>query len=114
MSALFLSCGENSIDSPPPGVLSEDSFAALLVDLSLAEGAMSMNVLNVKGNQIDSVYAFDPLKERNISRGRYDSTLRYYTEHPEQYKTVYQKVLSNLSSLESARKGTRVDSSAKK
>jgi hypothetical protein len=110
----LVSCGGESKETPPSYVLNEDSFASLLVDFSLAESATSINIKNVKGNKLDSVYAFDPLKEHNISPAQYDSTLRFYTLHPEQYKSVYEKVLSRLSTLESARKGIRIDSVAKK
>ena len=109
----MIGCGSNSVPPPPAYVLSADTFADLLVDFSLAESAASTNILMVKGHQIDSAYAFDPLRERQISPVVYDSTLRYYARHPEQYKEVYQKVLTKLSALESARRGTPSPDSVK-
>jgi Domain of unknown function (DUF4296) len=103
---------EDPPPKPPPYVLSPDSFTELLVDFALAESAIGINILNVRGHQIDSTYAFDPLREHGVSAANYDSTVAYYSRHPDQYREVYQKVLTRLSALESARKTHPADSSS--
>ena len=105
-------CGRDA-GSRPGYVLSEERFIDLLVDMTLAESATAINIVNVPGNRIDSVYAFDPLEEHKVSRAVYDSTLRYYAGRPEEYKAVYSEVLTRLSALESARQGVKADSVAR-
>ncbi len=94
----------------PPGILSKDSFAVLLRDFALAESAANMNVKNISLSAMDSVYAFDPLVEHGISKSQYDSTLRYYIDHPALYKEVYALVLEDLSKMESGHSGAKKDS----
>lgn len=110
--AFFLSCSTKTAvkDSIPSGVLSKDSFALLLRDFALAESAANMNVKNISLGAMDSVYAFDPLEEHGIRKSQYDSTLRYYIDHPTLYKEVYALVLEELSKLESSRNSASPDS----
>lgn len=93
--------------------MAHDSFVNLLVDFSLAESAASINVLNVRSGAIDSVYAFDPLKDHRVSQVRYDSSIAWYARDPEKYKQIYEEVLTKLSGLESLKKVTTADSVVK-
>ena len=97
----------------PEGVLTKEEYIKVLTDLSLAESAANLNILNVKIEKMDSVYAFDPLQENNVSRGKYDSTALFYSQHPKEYKEIYDEVLKRLSEMESNRKGTVKDSAQK-
>ncbi|MBA3664995.1 MAG: DUF4296 domain-containing protein [Bacteroidetes bacterium] len=93
----------------PEGILSREEFIKVITDLSLAESAANLNVKNVKMEKMDSVYAFNPLKENKISRGKFDSTASFYARHPKLYKEVYDEALKKLTEMEAARKGTVKD-----
>ncbi len=98
---LFWSCELDSNSSQrPENILKETEFVDLLVNLSLSESAYSLNLLKVKNLNFDSVYAFNPLKENTIRKSQYDSTLLYYAENIKEYKLVYEKVMEQLSSLQ--------------
>ena len=94
----------------PPGILPADTFSRILADFALAESAANMNIKNVPVQKIDTVYAFDPLKENNITKARYDSTLAFYSHHAALYKKVYEQALVLLSEMESEKKAIKKDS----
>jgi hypothetical protein len=114
-SLLIFSCGrkEEEVLQIPPDVLSEDSLTILLTDFALAESAASMNVKNVPLQKIDSVYAFNPIKENGITRARFDSSLSFYSRYPETYKRVYDNVVIRLSEMQAKRNPAKKDSTLK-
>ena len=114
--ALLISCKEKSVESTeiPPGLIHQDTFIKVLSDFALAEAASNMNIISAPVNRLDSVYAFNPLKERNIRKTQYDSTVKYYTEHPGQYKKIYESVLADLAQFQSLKNSVKSDSALKK
>lgn len=105
ISFLTFSCSgkKEKTNEIPTGILSKDSFSVLLRDFALAESAANMNINNTPLHDMDSVYAFNPLKQHNIRQSQYDSTLKFYVDNPKLYKEVYDQVLEQLSTMESAR-----------
>jgi len=97
----------------PSNVLSIDRFSKILADMALAESAANMNIKSVPVTRIDTVYAFDPLRENGIDAQLYDSTLAFYTRHPKLYKLAYEQALVILSELESKRAAAKKDSTAR-
>jgi predicted peroxiredoxin len=112
---LLLSCSTSSNNHVqiPGTVLSEEKFAKVLADFALAEGAANMNIKNVAFQTFDTVYAFNPLKENNIRKTQYDSTILFYSQHIELYKNVYENVLALLSEMQVKRDSLKVHSIAK-
>lgn len=88
----------------PPYVLNEIEMTALLTDCYLAEGASGINVKQVMGAKVDSVYMFNPLKDNNCTKIKFDSSISFYTKHPVLFKQVYENVLEKLSQLEAKEK----------
>ena len=111
VAAVFIACsqGEEENITIPENVLSEEKYVNLLVDFSLAESASNLNIKNLSGRQFDSTYAFNPLKENNISQGLYDSTIAFYSRHPKVYKKIYEEVLTKLSNLKTEREKIKKD-----
>lgn len=97
----------------PPNVLSEEKYVDLLVDLSLAESATNLNVKNLSGTKFDSAYAFNPIKEHNISESVYDSTVAFYSRNPKLYKKLYEQVLERLNKMQVEREKNKKDTVAK-
>lgn len=113
--SLFFGCGkkeEKQIEMPE-GVLSEDVFAKVLCDFALAESAANINIHNASPQKLDSVYAFDPLKENKVRQGQYDSSITFYISQPQLYKKVYEQALVKLSELQAKRNPVTPDSSLK-
>ena len=99
VSFLFFSCSPKNSDDDnvPETLLTEEQLINTLTAAYLAEGASGINVKNVPGEKFDSTYLFNPLKENNIDKVVFDSTMAYYTRHPKKLKIIYDKVLSKLS-----------------
>lgn len=102
VSCLLFSCKPSSEeDEPiPSNILSEDQMIIILTDAYLAEGASGINVKAVTGEKFDSAYVFNPLKDNNIEKAQFDSSLVYYTKHPKKLKIIYDKVLDRLSVIQ--------------
>ncbi|MBL7902290.1 MAG: DUF4296 domain-containing protein [Bacteroidia bacterium] len=97
----FSNCKQGSEQADRPlNLIPEEEFVSLLVDLSISESAANINIKQVSNLILDSVYAFNPLKERKIRKSQYDSTLAYYSEHIPEYKAVYESVLESISALQ--------------
>lgn len=113
--SLFFGCGkiEEKQTEIPEGILSEAVFAKVLCDFALAESAANINIHNVSPQKLDSVYAFDPLKENNVRQGQYDSSITFYVSQPQLYKKVYEQALVKLSELQAKRNPANPDSSLK-
>lgn len=105
----LFSCKEGANKAERPlNLIPEEEFVSLLVDLSISESAANINIKQVSNLKLDSVYAFNPLKERQIRKSQYDSTLTYYSEHIPEYKAVYESVLERISALQAQGAGTKV------
>jgi len=98
----FSSCKptDESNETVPETVLSEEQLVTLLTDAYLAEGASGINIKNVTGEKFDSAYVFNPLKDNNIDKALFDSSMAYYTKHPKKLKIIYDKILDKLSIIQ--------------
>ncbi|MBC7696120.1 MAG: DUF4296 domain-containing protein [Burkholderiales bacterium] len=102
VSCLLFSCGPKNeeYEKVPDSVLSEEQLIQVLTDAYLAEGASGINVKAVTGEKFDSTYIFNPLKDNNIDKAKFDSSMTYYTRHPKKLKIIYDKILDKLSVIQ--------------
>ena len=99
----FFSCKDPKKEIPP-NVLDKEKFSDILVDFTLADSAAGINILNAGAGKTDSVYAFNPLYDNNITRENFDTTLHFYSHHPKLFKEAYELALEKLSKMQSSRK----------
>jgi hypothetical protein len=84
----------------PAGVLTEKEMIPLLVDIHIAQAAVSVENVN------DSLkYTMDEmlpyiLSIHHVERAAYDSSIGYYTRHPELMQQMYEEVINELSKEE--------------
>ena len=99
VSILLFSCKPKLEEEQPvpANVLSEEQLVKVLTDAYLAEGASGISIKNVTGEKYDSAYVFNPLKDNNIEKVQFDSSMAYYTRHPKKLKIIYDKILERLS-----------------
>ena len=102
VSCLLFSCkpAKEEDETVPSTILSEEQLINVLTDAYLAEGASGINVKSVPGEKFDSAYVFNPLKDNNINKAQFDSSIIYYTRHPKKLKFIYDKVLDKLSVIQ--------------
>ncbi len=114
-SVLFFSCEskESEVDIPP-NIMSEEQLVKVLTDCYLGEGASGINVKNVVGEKFDSAYLFNPLKDHQISKSLFDSSISFYTKHPKVMKIIYDKMLDRMSQIQASGKINSTDTAVKK
>jgi hypothetical protein len=83
-------------------VIPADSMVALLTDIHLADGVI--NTIKVKDKSIPHLsneYFEAVLDKHKIGRDTFEESLRYYAYHTEELDKIYEKVIVNLSKIES-------------
>lgn len=98
-----LRCSNKSL-SNNQAPIPQEKFSKLIADFLLAESAVNLNIKNLNINAFDSAYAFNPLKDNNISKSLYDSTILFYSSHPDLYKEMYEEALQLLSEMQTAQR----------
>jgi len=83
-------------------LISEDKMVDVLYDLHLADGVLNSTELPYSDSILrpENYYA-NILKKYNIDRPTFDSALQQYTENPQIYLKVYDKVIGKLRIQES-------------
>lgn len=100
---VFVSCKPTQVETEPTpdSILNEETMVGILTDAYLAEGVSGINVKGANGMQFDSVYLFNPFKDHNVTRSKFDSSLTYYSQNPKKLKAIYDQVLQKLSEYQS-------------
>jgi hypothetical protein len=113
--AVLVACGSKDQDNTPipSGILTQREFTEVLVIYTLSESAANLNIKSARPEKMDSVYAFNPLKEKGIRKAQFDSTLDFYAGHPVLYRQVYDSVLVRLNALRVSREIIKTDSLSK-
>ena len=97
-SIFLISCSVKNDDVLiPENILSEEETIKIITDCYLAEGASGINVKAVNGQSIDSVYLFNPLKDNNCTKAKFDSSILFYSKYPLILKQIYDDVLEQLN-----------------
>ena len=81
----------------PAGILSREQIVPVLVDVHLAHAA---EVIRTPGDTV--LYTFNDmlpfiLEKHKIDKAVYDSSIAFYTSHPEVMREVYDEVINELS-----------------
>lgn len=95
--------------SVPSNILNEEKFTKVIIDFALAESTSNINVKNLPADKMDSLYAFNPLADNNVTKGKYDSAIAFYSKHPTLYKKIYENVLAELSKMQIKKDSVKVD-----
>lgn len=98
--SLFTSCKEDAIIIPD-SVLSQDTMAAVLVDMQLLEA------MNVKIGVADSLSKDSILiqyarifKKHKITQEQFENSLSFYKANPELLEEIYDKTINELSRMQ--------------
>ena len=89
-------CGKTKVELPA-GVLTQKEMIPLLVDMHIARAATGL--YNAGDTSLFTMNDYIPyiLKIHHIESAVYDSSISYYTLHPELMKEMYDDVISELS-----------------
>ena len=108
---LALSCSHRRYgDIIPP-----KKFLNVLVDVHLADGIAVENMSHAKGLLLDSASLYGSVfKKYGVTRTMFDSTMSYYSEHPDDFQKIYNKVTAKLKRMEDELNAIQIEESKKK
>jgi len=90
---ILQSCSPKNENPPPPDLIEEKEMVLVITDLTLSEAALVGEPLSGFN---DTLKRINVLKEHDLSHERFLSSFKYYTEHPQQLKSIYKDVLKVL------------------
>ena len=86
----------------PKGILSSREMRQVLVDLHKTDGMLQIRGMrNIEFDDRDMYYA-QVLAKHNVTQAQFDSSLVWYTAHPQFFNKIYPKVLKELEAEEEA------------
>jgi hypothetical protein len=88
-------------EEPAPEHLDKQKMSEVMADMALMEAAISQKTGIDPARNIDSSSRFNIYKQHNISRGLYDSSMKYYSARPVEFKEVYDLVVTRLDNMRS-------------
>ena len=95
----FLLACSSSQESMPEEILSQNEFASILKEVHLAEGGFELQKTNGKEdaqnalvNSYQTIYS-----NHHIDENKFQETLNYYANHPDELEEIYATVLEELS-----------------
>jgi len=102
ISVFFISCTHQETSIKRRDIIPEKDFIPILEDIHLADAIISNPSLVSKYPGLDTLDNYrDILMQHGYTMEDLDKTLLYYTGKPEQLEHIYEKVIDNLSQLES-------------
>ncbi|MCX6182324.1 MAG: DUF4296 domain-containing protein [Bacteroidetes bacterium] len=114
---ILFSCAPNDASSEelmPEGLIDTNTFVAIIADMHIVDAGSKFQMFpdNRKNSNKYSQY-IGVLKNYDIPKSQWDSTMNYYSARPVKFDHLYTKVLEILSEKQAKLKAVP-DSSAKK
>lgn len=100
---MLLACSDEKKVDIPNDVLPEEQMATVMTEVHLLEASLNLNISSAvtKGDAPDlQATTLELLKKKGVTKEQYETSFRFYTEHPEKLSEIYQQVLNNLSQLQ--------------
>ncbi len=98
LALILFSCSPGNVTSPDSTIIPRDSMVQLMAEIHLAD-AILINAVNhrkIQVNQIPAYYS-DILQRYNITKTRFDVSLRFYSDDLEKFDKMYDEILSLLN-----------------
>ena len=86
----------------PRGILSSREMRSLLVDLHKTDGMLQVNGWQISNDEVRDIYYAQVLEKHGTTQAQFDSSLVWYTAHPQFFNKIYPKVLKELEAEETA------------
>jgi len=96
----FSSCVKKPV-TIPKDVMSKEELVPVLVDIHLAQAVLNMSQLNDSSRYNIRDYLDFIFKSHHITQRSYDTSMAFYTLHPELLNEIYEEVISELSKRQS-------------
>jgi len=86
-----------SCSNRPKGVLNQEDMVNILTDMHKLDGALVERGIMFSNDSTKMKYYNFVFAKYSISKANFDSSLVWYTNNPQEFNNVYNKVLLNLS-----------------
>lgn len=101
---IIVLAGCDSIKQPeirPDNIIDTTQMVLLLVDMQLIEGANNLKLFQGDtGVENYNLLYSTVMSKHNVRQSDIDSSMSYYTEHPEELEYIYDRVIEELMKLE--------------
>lgn len=100
----LIACGgDNQTEKTPETILSEEEMIAILTDINIMEAAINLKIRDegVKAAQDSSLY-FNIYEAHQITKEKFDESMKYYSAQPNVFSNIYAEVLNELSRRQAA------------
>jgi hypothetical protein len=82
-------------------IIPEKKFVGVLVDVHLADGLAVASSNYSASFKLDSASLYGSVFEKHgVTRAMFDSTMLYYSAHPEDFQRMYNKVIARLKKMQ--------------
>jgi hypothetical protein len=97
LAASIFGCGHSKFGT----IIPPKKFVNVLTDIHLADGIAVNNMAQVLDAPIDSASLYQSVFDKyDVTRAMFDSTLVYYSQHPDDFQKIYNKVNARLKRME--------------
>lgn len=86
----------------PRGILSSREMREVLVDLHKTDAIIQMQGVRFQDHEIKDIYYAETLEKHGVTQAQFDSSLVWYTAHPQFFNKIYPKVIKELDAQEEA------------
>ena len=86
----------------PKGILHSWEMRDVIVDLHKTDALMQVTGISSNNKEVRSIYYAQVLQEHGITQAEFDSSLVWYTAHPQLFDKIYPRVLAQLDKEEAA------------
>lgn len=94
---IFFACTEKKEVKIPDNILSKEKMTAVLTDVHIVEAMINLNLVRIGNTPQDTTNYYNIFKKNNTSRKQYEDSFKFYSDHPELFKEIYDGVLIELS-----------------
>lgn len=86
----------------PKGILHSWEMREVIIDLHKTDAMLQLNGRRAHDNEIKAIYYAQVMEKHGITQAQFDSSLVWYTAHPQFFNKIYPKVLKELEDEEAA------------
>ncbi len=93
----------------PKGILSSRQMREVMIDLHKTDALLQINGLQHGHDEEKNIYYVMVLEQHGITQAQFDSSLVWYTAHPQLFDKIYPKVIAQLTAEQEAYAATHAD-----
>lgn len=98
----LFSCQDKQQEQIPDYLISEDQMVAIMVDMHLIETAQNLKIIEPDTTNAEYHQLFESVfLTHGVTKTAFDSSMYYYATRSDQMHVIYDKVLEELSEMES-------------